>query len=112
MDDFGPLAEIVNLRELHLESCRLLLDLSPIASSRQLRFLNVAECGDIASLRPLAGIADLEIAWMYGTTRVLDDDLTPLAGLLHLAELRMKSRKSYRPSVEQLRSIIGSRQSA
>jgi hypothetical protein len=44
--------------------------------------------------------------WVYGTTKVLDNDLTPLVGLPKLRELRMKSRRSYRPSVKEVQRNI------
>jgi hypothetical protein len=110
LDDFGPLGETTTLRELHLESCRGLSDLFPIASSHALQLLNVADCGDIASLAPIAPLCELEAVWLYGTTKIVDDDLTPLAGLPLLSELRIMSRRSYRPSVDQLHALIANRE--
>jgi hypothetical protein len=110
LDDFAPLSETTTLRELHLESCRSLSDLIPIANSHALQMLNVADCGEIASLAPIAALLELKVVWLYGTTRIVDDDLTPLAGLPRLAELRIASRRSYRPTVEQLRAIIATRE--
>lgn len=109
LHDFAPLRETTTLRELHLESCRSLNDLTPIAASLGLRLLNVAECGDIVSLAPIAALLELEAVLLYGTTKIVDDDLTPLAGLPRLRELRMRSRRSYRPSVEQLHALIEGR---
>ena len=109
LEDFAPLSETTTLRELHLESCRSLTELIPIATSHALRLLNVADCGDIASLAPIAALHQLETVWLYGTTKVIDDDLTHLAGLPRLTELRMMSRRSYRPSVEQLQAHISNR---
>lgn len=109
LHDFAPLREATTLRELHLESCRSLTDLTPIAASLGLRLLNVSECGDIVSLAPLAALLELEAVLLYGTTKIVDDDLTPLAGLPRLRELRIMSRRSYRPSVEQLHALIEGR---
>ena len=109
--DFTALGDVKSLTELHLESCRQLSDLTPIASNRQLALLNVAECGDISSLEPIAELEQLEVIWMYGSTRVLDDDLAPLATLPRLTELRIKSRKSYTPTVGQIQALIGARPS-
>jgi hypothetical protein len=110
--DFTALGDVQSLTDLHLESCRQLSDLTPIASNRQLAFLNVAECGDIPSLGPIAELDQLEVVWMYGSTRVVDDDLTPLATLPRLNELRIKSRKSYTPTVGQIQALIEARPSA
>lgn len=96
------------LRELHLESCRI-SDLSSFASARGLRFLDASDCGEIETLRPLHGLDDLEILWLYGTTKVLDDDLTPIVALPRLRELRMMSRKTYRPSLKDVQTLIAQR---
>ena len=96
------------LRELHLESCRI-SELSSVACARDLRFLNVSDCGEIESLRPLRGLHALEVLWLYGTTKVLDDDLTPITALPRLRELRLMSRKSYRPSVKGVETLIAQR---
>lgn len=96
------------LRELHLESCRM-PDLTPVAHLQSLRLLNASDCGEIESLHPLERLGDLELLWLYGTTKVADDDLSPIADLPRLRELRMKPRKSYRPSLEQVQTRIARR---
>jgi hypothetical protein len=45
----------------------------------------------------------------YGSTKITDGDLTPLAGLPCLADLRITSRRAYRPTVEQLQARISHR---
>jgi hypothetical protein len=96
------------LRELHLESCRI-SDLSSVGSAQGLRLLNASDCGEVQSLRPLCRLVDLEILWLYGTTKVLDDDLAAIAELPRLRELRMQSRRTYRPSVEDVQTLIARR---
>ena len=89
------------LAELHVESCRV-GDLAPLARLTSLRLLNASECGDLQSLRPIRNLRNLEMVWLYGTTKVLDDDLSPLLELPKLGELRMRSRRTYQPSVESI----------
>lgn len=112
LEDFTALEDIELLNELHLEACRSLRDLAPIAAHRSLAILNAAECGDVTSLRPLVGLDQLETIWMFGDTRVLDDDLSPLASLPRLIDLRLKGKESYTPSVEQIQATINTRRSA
>jgi hypothetical protein len=95
-----------HLRTLHLQSCPRIERLDAIGSVAGLEFLNVSECGDIQSLSPLAALHELRVIYLYGTTRVLDGDLTPLTRLPHLAELRMQSRREYRPSVREIQSHL------
>jgi len=93
------------LRELHLESCQL-SDLGPVARAQGLRVFNASDCGDIESLHPLRGLSELEVLLLYGTTKVLDADLAPIADLPRLRELRMKSRANYRPRLEDIQTRI------
>lgn len=97
------------LEELHLEACRTLSDLGPVASARSLRFLNASDCDDIESLHPLKNLAHLEVLWLYGTTKILDGDLSPIMGLPRLRELRLQARRIYSPSSEQVEASISKR---
>jgi hypothetical protein len=113
LSDITGLGELQGrqLHELHLESCPL-QDLEPVSRPIGLRLLNASECGDVPSVRPLARLQKLEVLWLFGTTRILDDDLGPIRALPQLRELRMKSRKSYRPSVEKIQAAVARRHSA
>ena len=101
-----------HLRTLHLKSCRRIGRLDAIGSGVGLEFLNVSDCGDVQSLSPLAALRELRVLLLYGTTRILDGDLTPLTRLPHLAELRMQSRREYRPSVREVQGHLVARQMA
>lgn len=96
------------LRRLDLPQARW-PDLSPLASQRDLSLLNASECGDLASLSPLRELSDISTLWLFGTTRVVDDDLSPLCDLPRLRELRMRSRRSYHPSVEVVQALCVAR---
>ncbi|MEO8695674.1 MAG: hypothetical protein ABI658_19305 [Acidimicrobiales bacterium] len=106
LGDIGPLRSLDSvLEELHLEGCRI-YDLSPLACARTLRVINASECGDVETLGPLRGLANLEVLWLFGSTRVVDGDLSPLTELPSLRELRMRSRPAYRPSVGEVQALI------
>jgi hypothetical protein len=106
LEGIGALGELSGnrLSELQLESCGI-RDIKPLCSLSGLRFLNLSDNGDVPSIRNLAGLTGLEVLWLFGTTRVVDGDLSVLAGL-PLRELRMKSRKGYVPTVEDLHRMI------
>jgi hypothetical protein len=109
LHDLEPLASgDVVLRELHVESCRV-RDLSPLANQRRLRLLNASECGELASLNPLRELPDLSDLWLFGTTKIMDDDLSPLCTLPRLRELKMQSRRSYRPPVAAVKALCAER---
>ena len=96
------------LRELQIEGCRV-GDLTPLDTLRGLRTLNASDCGYLASLAPMRGLFDLESLWLFGTTNVTDGDLSPIADLPMLQDFRMKSRRSYRPSVREIQAQIDAR---
>ena len=97
------------LERLDLQACPRLGTLDDLAGCTGLRVLNVAEGGDLASAAPLAGLVELEELYAYGSTRFVDGDLSPLAALPRLDELRMRSRRHYRPSVPDLKAALAGR---
>ena len=64
--------------------------------------LAFGDCGDIPTLAPLRPLDELRVVLAWGDTRVLDADLSPLADLPNLEELRMRDRREYRPRVREL----------
>lgn len=97
------------LRTLYLQACPKLRSVEDLAGCTGLRKLNVAEGGDLASAAPLGGLVELEELYAYGSTKFVDGDLTPLARLPRLNELRMQSRRHYRPSVPDLKESLAGR---
>jgi len=91
------------LVELWLEGCRGLGALDDIEPLARLRALYIGDCGPIESVAPLADLQQLEHLSAWGTTRVVDGDLTPLVGLPGLREVRMRDRREYQP---RLRSFV------
>ena len=102
LEDLGPLQGATMLEELELEGCRRLSRLDPLGECVGLRTLNLSECGDLESARPLRSLADLEYLYLYGSTKIVDGDLTPIASLPRLRELRMQARPHYRPAVKDI----------
>jgi Leucine-rich repeat (LRR) protein len=106
LDDIADVAGSRALEDLALESCRKVTRVDALAACSGLRRLNLSECGDIQSLAPLAALTELEDLRLFGSTKVLDDDLSPIAGLPRLKSLRMQSRRSYRPSVADVQATL------
>lgn len=99
-------ASQATLHELALESCPSIGRLDSLSGLSELRFLGMGDCGPIASLRPLATLTRLERLYAWGTTRVLDGDLSPLLKLPRLAEVRMRDRREYRPRLADVASRL------
>lgn len=95
-----------SLREFKLESCPAIASLDDVEHLRELRVLGFSECGEIESLAPLDSLGYLEEIYAWGSTRILDGDLTPLARLPHLREIRMRDRRTYKPRVADLVSAL------
>src|SRR4051812_10108157 len=98
--DIGDVAELAaSLRELTLEECARIDAIDEVEPLTGLRFLSISEAGDIASLTPVESLTQLTEFYAWGSTRVVDNDLSPLTRLPRLKEIRMRDRRSYRPSV-------------
>jgi len=107
LSDIADVAQAsTHLGELRLEYCSLIDRLDSLAGLIQIRHLGVSECRQIESLAPLGGMAALETLHAWGSTRIVDGDLSPLLRLPSLREVRMKSRPEYRPSLEAVKSTL------
>jgi Leucine-rich repeat (LRR) protein len=104
--DLGSASAPRKLRTLELELCRGVSTLDGIGRLTDLTYLNIGDCGDIASFAPLANLRHLKELYAYGTTRVVDGDLSPLTGLTELTNLRLKNRRDYHPAVKSIEEQI------
>ncbi|HEY9478149.1 MAG TPA: hypothetical protein VIQ26_06930 [Microbacteriaceae bacterium] len=108
LSDLASASAPRHLRELQLESDRGITRLDEIGMATNLEFLNISELRDIESLAPLGNLKLLDTLYAYGTTRVADGDLTPLMKLPSLKDLRMMNRRSYSPSVGEVKALLSS----
>ena len=100
INDVAGLA--ASLRELEFEECPGIDAIDDIEALVGLRFLGISECSDVASLAPISSLAQLETFYAWGSTRILDGDLSPLTRLPRLKEIRMRNRRGYKPPVGDL----------
>lgn len=108
LEDISDVAGLRSLRELEFEDCPAVISLDDVDSLVNLRFLGVSECGDIESLAPTESLKQLEVLYAWGSTCIVDGDLSPLARLPRLKEIRMRDRRSYNPRVADLVSALSS----
>lgn len=94
--------ELSSLVELALENCKSLKSIDAVSALTGLNTLKLADCGEISSLRPLANLSNLERFFAWGSTRIADGDLSVLTRLPQLRKIAMRSRREYRPSVEEV----------
>jgi hypothetical protein len=106
LDDVSELQGRSAIEDLELEGCRKLSTVDALAGCVGLSRLNLSECGDLASLAPLRGLTAIEVLQVFGSTKIVDGDLTPIADLPRLKELRIQSRRHYRPSVAEIQATL------
>jgi hypothetical protein len=104
--DVGAISDLVELQELSFETARRLDALDDIESLTRLSHLGIANSGGIRSLTPVAGMKALKSLYAWGTTHILDNDMTPLLGLSALTDLRIRPRKSYNPTVAEVMAAL------
>lgn len=98
----SPLLEV-----LDFSYCRNIQELDAIGSLSGLVQVDFSECREIESVGVFDSLSLIEGIFMWGSTRVLDADLSPIARLPRLRTLRMNSRKSYKPPVAEIKTAIG-----
>ena len=94
---------------LAFESANRLEAIDAVAGCRSLARLDIAEVGEIASLKPLAGLDRLEEIGAWGSTRILDPDLSVLLELPRLRSVRLRDRREYRPRVSEIEAALAAR---
>jgi hypothetical protein len=91
---------------LEFQACPKVSSITALERCTGLRKLNVAEGARLPSAAPLAGLTSLEKLYLYDTTAFVDGDLTPIAQLPRLQELRMQNRRHYHPSVPEIQASL------
>jgi hypothetical protein len=109
LTDISALARCreAGLRRLELQASSGFAQIGCISRLRALERLNLSDCRVIESVTPLRPLRRLRELWMWGSTRVLDDDLSPLLTLRGLVSLRMMNRRTYVPSVRDVKAHLG-----
>jgi hypothetical protein len=110
LQDTSDVAELAeSLRELKFDACPGITALDDLEPLVHLRVLGISDCGDIESLAPVRSLKQLGVLYAWGSTRVVDGDLSPLAALPRLKEVRMRDRRNYRPRVAEVAAALASR---
>lgn len=102
LGDIEALPLLQSLRKVEFNACGELPSLDPLANLRLLRQLWLIDCRKVPSLRPLARHPELAEILAYGSTDILDGDLSALQEMPALRRLALASRRKYRPSVADI----------
>ena len=108
-DLFALGSRLPALTDLRFESCPGIDMLDEITEQTGLRWLGVNDCGRIDSIRPLTRLSHLERFHAWESTRVMDNDLSPLLSLPKLVEVATRDRRDYRPRVKDIQKHLATR---
>jgi hypothetical protein len=97
------------LQVLQLQSCKKVPDIAPVAGCQSLQFFDLSEGGEISTVQPLSALGNLERLYLYGSTKVADGDLGPIARLPRLRDFRIQNRRGYSPPVTEIQEAIARR---
>jgi Leucine-rich repeat (LRR) protein len=87
--------QLTNLEELDVHSCRGISSIDEVGQLQHLRKFHLNEDGPIASLKPLDKLSGLESIVFYGSTNIVDGDLSPLARQKNLLNVSFQNRRHY-----------------
>jgi GTPase SAR1 family protein len=85
--DISVLAELNQLKNLHLGACPNLTDISPLAELNQLQSLDLGACSNLTDIMPLAELNQLQSLDLSFCEELTD--ITPLAKLNQLQNLNL-----------------------
>lgn len=97
------------LKILQFGSCKKIQDIAPVVGCPSLRFFELSEGNEIPTVKPLGGLSELDRLYMYGSTKVADGDLSPIAQLPKLRDFRMVNRRNYKPSTSAINELLRDR---
>ena len=83
------------LTELEVNDCPGVGNLGPLGALVGLRALQLCDDGDIESIGPLASLTNLESLLFYGSTNVVDGDLSVIGKLPSLRKVVFADRSHY-----------------
>lgn len=107
LSSIEALDELTALSELEFGTCSRINDLEVVGRALGLRRLGLMDCGPVASLAPVGQLRALEELIAFGSTKIVDGDLSPLLSLENLRVLAMAARRHYRPSLSQVKAQLG-----
>lgn len=111
LEDITALGEVESpLVDLEFEESMGIEGLDDIRELSGLNWFGISNSGPIESLAPLESLQHLETFHAWGTTRVADNDLSPLQRLPRLKEVRMRDRREYAPKVSEIQEMLANGQ--
>jgi len=95
LESISALTALTNLETLELNVCRAIRSINGIVKLHKLKKLELCDDGEIDSLAGIESLRSLESFLFYGSTNIVDGDLSPLTKLQRLSNLSFKDRRHY-----------------
>lgn len=96
-----PIYTLKNLQEIEIQNCKKITSIKGIEALSELRKLLLLDLGDIDSLLPLKSIENIQWVLFYGTTNIVDGDISFLKGLKTLSRVSFQNRRHYTVKKEE-----------
>lgn len=108
LTSLSGIEKLKHLEELEIQKCKKITEIKELAGLPRLRSVSMNDSGAIESIRPLAKIKTLETVLFYGSTNILDGDLSPLKRLKRLSNVSYQNRRHYSHRREEFSGLQGS----
>ena len=95
LNSFQGIEELEELEELEVQKCKAINSISELSELKKLKRLLLLDMGDIESLKVLGDLDNLEVVLFYGSTNIIDGDISPLTRLKNLSKVSFQNRKHY-----------------
>jgi hypothetical protein len=109
LSSLSGINELINLEELDIQKCKKIDSLEDLGQMPRLKKIFLNDMGTINSFAPLAKIETLESVLFYGSTNVVDGDISPLMSLKHLSKISFQNRRHYSHRREDFGAAWGNR---
>lgn len=105
--DFDALLAAGLLESLEFSSVPVSSGLGQIGALTKLQMLGISDARKIPTIGALRGHQTLQTVLAYGTTSIVDGDLTPFLEMPRLQQLWIADRRHYRPRVGEVKRRLG-----
>ncbi len=102
LESIAPLGSLTRLKSLGVVCCRKVRDISALGCLENLSHLFLEDRGEVESFNPLKTLKKLEELSFYGTTKILNGDLSVLVDLPALRKTPFKQWSHYSMTLAEI----------
>jgi hypothetical protein len=90
-----PINTLKRLQELEIQNCKKVASIKGVEYLSELKKILLIDMGSIDSLLPLRNIRDIQWILFYGTTNIIDGNISFLRELRKLSKISFQNRRHY-----------------